>query len=516
MLHGTLTLLIRSLRDNARRREAHFVRLASVLVLLVMLIEAHVSSGGVGAPGLRLFHSLCYLSITLISLAGPGFFASAIGEEKEEGTLGLLKLADLSSASIVLGKSTSRLATALTVFAGELPFALLSITLGGLTANQVWCAFVAIAAYLILVANLALLLSVVSRRTSSAAVLVLLLLLGMLIVAPALHASRADLEADGLVAKDGRVLSVVWGVCESLNEISVLSRIDAILTTGFDGQALSVQVWSSLGGAFAGFVLSCLVFDRFTEYVGSTPGGIGDGWWRRSFWRFRRPRPGRWPLVWKDFYFLAGGRAVIVVKTVLYLGLIAAIFWKSDWMWTLFYLSFRDAAWIAATAIVMAELLVCSTRIFRSERADGTLPCLLMLPRNMVSISYAKLCGCLVGSVPTMLMFAVLTTVIPDLPFNEDQFYKALLPLCMGFLVLVHLTVLYSLTVPWGALPLALVTVIVGGAIVVPIVAAAVATIYTAGHGPGGAFGPVLYAGLILSAALQVAIGIRLGAVAAQ
>src|SRR5262245_50288767 len=160
MLRGTLTLLTRSLRDGARMPRAHGVRLASVLILLGMLIEAHVSSGGVGAPGLRLFRWISYLSIALVSLAGLGFFAGAISEEKEDGTLGLLKLADLSTLSIVLGKSTSRLAIALVVFIGMLPFALLSITLGGLTAKQVWAAYVAIAAYLILVANIALLYSV--------------------------------------------------------------------------------------------------------------------------------------------------------------------------------------------------------------------------------------------------------------------------------------------------------------------------------------------------------------------
>ncbi|MBL8848303.1 MAG: ABC transporter permease [Planctomycetaceae bacterium] len=516
MLHGTLTLLTRSLRDNARRRAAHFVRLASVLLLLVMLIEAHVASGGLGAPGLRLFQALCYLSIALISLAGPGFFASAIGEEKEEGTLGLLKLADLSSVSILLGKSTSRLMAALTVFAGILPFALLSITLGGLSAQQIWCSFVAIAAFLILVANLALLMSVVCRRTSSASALMLLLLLGSLLLAPALHVARPNLEADGLVAKDGRALSGVGGVCEFLNDVSVLNRIGTILSTGFGEGAMSAQVWASLGGAFAAFAVSCIVFDRFTEYVGATPGGGSEGWWRTLNWRFRRPRPGHWPLVWKDFHFLAGGRAVLVVKSLLYLALLVALFWKDDWIWSLFQMSLKEMAWCVAAALAVAELLICGTKIFRSERADGTLPCLMMLPRNLVSISYAKLGGCLLGSAPTLLMFTVLVTVIPDTPFDQDEFFEGVVPICMGVLVLVHLTVLYSIIVPWGALPLALVTVLVGAAVIGPIVAAAVAAIYSAGHGSGGAFGPVLYAGLILSAALQVAIAIRLSTVAAQ
>lgn len=516
MLHGTLTLLNRSLREAARKRGAHAVRLLSVLVLFGMLIESHVTSGGVGAPGLRLFRSVCYLSVALISLAGLGFFASAIAEEKEEGTLGLLKIADLSTLSIVLGKSTSRLAIALVVFIGQLPFALLSITLGGLTAKQVWAAYVAIAAYLILVANIALLYSVMCRRTATAALLLLATLMCGLFVAPHLHDSRAALELDKLVPVNSSSMDVVWGTSQFFAENSVLRRIDRILTTGFKDSAFSSQVWTSLAAAFAFFVVSCLIFDRFTEYVGATSAGLRGSRLGRWSDRRMRPRTWRWPLMWKDFYFVAGGPMLAIVKTVLYLGLIAGMFWQYDWLWAFTYMSLSEAAWYLATLIAIAEALLYAARFYHVERTEGTLPTLFMLPSSLMSISYGKLAGCLLGSLPTVLMFVALVIFVPDPGIREKTVFQQIIPGCMLLLVLVHLTVLYSLIVRWGSLPLAVGTLLLGGSCIGPIVAAAVATIYTAGQGVASAFGPVLYAGLVVSGALQIAIAIRLRAIAGQ
>src|SRR5688500_2598287 len=112
-----LALLTRALRDGARLRRAHAFRIGMMLILLGMLIQAHYLSGGIAAPGLNFFRSLAFLNVALITLAGAGYFASAITEEKEEGTIGLLIMADLSVVSILLGKSTSRLVAAALVFA---------------------------------------------------------------------------------------------------------------------------------------------------------------------------------------------------------------------------------------------------------------------------------------------------------------------------------------------------------------------------------------------------------------
>jgi len=357
---------------------------------------------------------------------------------------------------------------------------------------------------------------VICRKTATASILLLFTLLSGLIIAPLLHNSRAGLVRDKLIPTQGAVADVVWGVSRFFAENSILHRIDQILTTGFKESAFSLQVWTNLAAALACFIVACLVFNRFTEYVGSTPGGARSGLLARWTDRRVRGRVWRWPLMWKDFYFLAGGPVFLVAKTAFYLGLIAAMFWQYEWLWVIYGVSLPEAAWFAAVLIAVSEALLYATRFYHQERTEGTLPTLFVLPKSLISISYAKLAGCLLGSLPTLLMFIALAVFVPGPTIQEATVFQRLIPGCMLLLVLVHLTVLYSLIVRWGALPLALGTLLLGGTCIVPIVAAAVATIYTAGQGVWSAFGPVVYIGIVVSGALQVAIGWRLRTVAAQ
>ncbi|MCA9111104.1 MAG: hypothetical protein KDA52_14225, partial [Planctomycetaceae bacterium] len=137
MLHGAPTLLMRALREDASRPRPHLFRLAGTVLIFLFLIVAHASSRGVSSPGLRFFELISFLNLALIVLAGSSYFATAITEEKEQGTLGLLHLAGVSPLGLLMGKSTSRLISVLLVFLGQLPFALLAITLGGVTAEQI-------------------------------------------------------------------------------------------------------------------------------------------------------------------------------------------------------------------------------------------------------------------------------------------------------------------------------------------------------------------------------------------
>jgi ABC-type Na+ efflux pump permease subunit len=97
------------------------------------------------------------------------YFSSAITEEKEEMTLGLLRMTNLNPLSILLGKSTSRLCGALLLLAAQLPFTLLAVAFGGISTRQIMAAYCTLAAYILLLSNLALLFSVTARRTAAAA-----------------------------------------------------------------------------------------------------------------------------------------------------------------------------------------------------------------------------------------------------------------------------------------------------------------------------------------------------------
>ena len=87
--------------------------------------------------GWRCLQSLTWVNIWFITLVGVTYFSSAITEEKEERTLGLLRMADIGSGSILLGKWAPRVVGMLSLVAVQFPFTLLAITLGGVTQAQV-------------------------------------------------------------------------------------------------------------------------------------------------------------------------------------------------------------------------------------------------------------------------------------------------------------------------------------------------------------------------------------------
>ena len=109
MTSPLLALFIRSLREDSRQKLTYLSRSGLVLVILLFLFMTQSSMGWGNAPGLRFFSTVIFIDLCFVILAGVSYFSSAISEEKEEMTLGLLRMTNLNPLSILLGKSTSRL-----------------------------------------------------------------------------------------------------------------------------------------------------------------------------------------------------------------------------------------------------------------------------------------------------------------------------------------------------------------------------------------------------------------------
>src|SRR6187402_2140763 len=103
-----LALFIRSLREEGRQKLSYIARVGLVLVILMFLVSVQTSMGWNNAPGLEFFQIVFAIDLAFVVLAGVSYFCSAISEEKEEATLGLLRMTNLNPLSILLGKSTSR------------------------------------------------------------------------------------------------------------------------------------------------------------------------------------------------------------------------------------------------------------------------------------------------------------------------------------------------------------------------------------------------------------------------
>jgi ABC-type transport system involved in multi-copper enzyme maturation permease subunit len=460
MLHGVGTLMARSLRLEARLLRTHLFRLVFVFIIYFMMMLAQVQSLMMGAPGLYLFQMIITLNALFIALGGIGFFATAITEEKEEETIGLLMMAGISPLGILFGKSTARMCQALLLVAVQFPFTLLAITLGGVLINQVLAAYASLLVFTILLANVALLASVVCRYSGTAMGVTTLVLLAQelssLFLPPVSTWLTTQPWMQNVAGQSGLMLFDV------IAHSGLSQRLTAILQTGFADRVFGTQVIFDLVVAAVCFLLSWLLFTKFAlRSDAATP---SRGLLQRRTGMFRWFAAGRaWsnPLVWKDFHFLTGGNAFAVLKFVLY-GLALGVILGLQWSFPTGYGDPWEDGLHMHFAVLLTGLLIeaaiSASRIFMDEIRMQTMVNLLTLPRSIAYVAYSKVLGCAVGLLPGLVWVGIDVTCFLPNGFN-DAFETVTSP---GFWVSVvvlnlflHLTVLLSLFVKWGALPLA-------------------------------------------------------------
>ena len=460
-MSALLALFLRSLRLHLRARSTAFVHVALVAIILFLLFTSHATATMGGAPGLGFFRGVMMLNLAFLTLAAITYFASAITEEKEEGTLGLLQMTDLDPLAILLGKSTTRLCAALLLLVVQLPFTLLAVTLGGISAHQIFAAYLTLGAYAFFLCNLALLASVLAPRTSISAMFTggfLLLtpsLGGALLAAPKIAAlPHFQGKADAVAATVAE-----WGA--ALLEAYPFHQLAAITQTGFSGAIFGWQAGSNLAGGLLCFALAWALFDLATgERRFLVSGRIVP----RPGKRFAGHAPERaWlisAIAWKDFHFIHGGRLVLLAKFLAYALLCG---------WETFQASpapdpFGAAArgilgWVSLGLTV--ELALAGSRMLREEVRHKTLVGLAALPFAMRHIVLMKINGVRRTLWPALGALAIgAIAMIADLAAN---FSGRVLPwigmlYAFGYLwtqiwLFAHLAAYFSLRLRWGALP---------------------------------------------------------------
>lgn len=460
MYYGLMALLTRALRLDARQLRNHLFRLSFVGFIYFALLWATVESSWRGAPGLRFFTNIAYLNLLFITCAGIGYFSSAITEEKEEETIGLLQMAGLNHVGILLGKSTSRLIQVALLLIVQFPFMLLSVTLGGVTTHQIVAAYVDILAFTILLANVALVCSVVCQRGGNAAALTTILILLYSITPILAELALRDLTGNGWsqsVWWQGAILTAL----EWLKECSVYRQLYDVMQTGFSQPILTKQVISNV---FAGIFCFGLAWMLFGPSINNaTAGGVTRGPVVKSTSRVKFLSPGRcWsnPLLWKDYQFIGGGYALFVGKLLAYASIFAILIGISLFPRNWLELQLNDAVYAYFLIMLLAafvEACVYASRIFHEEIRLQTMSSLLMLPRSIPYIGYSKAIGCAMGLAPAFICLAGATVLLPNFQVShlmnllvEPWFWAAI----MVVLVFLHLVALLSLFVKWGALPL--------------------------------------------------------------
>ena len=421
---------------DARGAGSHAVRFGLAVVLYLAVTRASFTPWR-AAAGLPLFHSQLLITAFYLTINAIFGFSQAITEEKEDGTLGLLRLADVSSLSIILGKMAGRLADAGLMLALQFPFTIVAITLGGVSWAQIVAAYLALATYLWLLATLGIAASVMQPTGGGAARATAVLI--------ALYLFPPYVAITGMVRWQWLVSTYQF--------FSLPMRLTAVTESSFNESAWCAPIAFGLAGGFACLLAAWWAFDRMALVPETAHPVI-----RLPVLRSRSSSRRAWerPVVWREFVFLTGGVPWLVGRTAGHSLIMLAMIGVQDSIGHVF-------AWasIFSGLLALIDGTWSASRLFRDEIRDRTWSSLVQTPHGIARLAFEKFCGWMLGMVPSIVFPYVF--ILMTIAVHENTSFSLALELLIGSLTVgvsvfayLHLLVLMSLYYGWKATPLTL------------------------------------------------------------
>ena len=466
-MNKTLALLTRALRTESRDIKSHLFRLALAMLIVLILYLGRMYMEVASAPGRTMFWWMTVANWVVITLGGGTFFAIAISEETEQQTLGLLRMANVGPLSLLLGKWLPRMLTAIVLISIQFPFTWLTVTLGGVSWQQIWASYLMLLAHLILVGNVGLFCSVLKPTSAQACGLAFGLMIAYRVLPIFGLGVLLYLNQHGLVQQ----ATCTWygeHVVSPTNQITASGRLfGEILSTSFKGNAWTPQVIWNLAIGAGLFLLSWFIFDPVTmRHMSGGP--QKKSLLARLFTRKTRTSGAcwDWALGWKDFRQVGGGFRWILIKIALYGVLFGGILYTNNALYgSDFFEATKTAAsitaWMTFWLALPLELCFLAAKLFRPELNDQTWSTLLSLPKSLPEIAYSKIAGAMLSLIPTVVVLCVCSS--PFIGDLLDEIVKstglmlAIIYAISGVLLGLHLITFFSISIDWAAWPIAIV-----------------------------------------------------------
>lgn len=440
-LQGSSALLTRALNEDVRSSGIQFGRGLFVAAGLWVAIVAAMNRLVPGAPGLLMFQNILLADLMLVYFVAIPYFAGAITEEREQGTLGLLKLSGISPLGLLLGKSVSRLIGVCLGLILQIPFILLAVTFGGVTYHQIGAAMTGLLAFLFLLNNICLFASLCRPTTKEAtgvvrSFLILWIVLPRVLIIPALILLSLG-KFSPLFTSLGNLLQscVTW-----LVNLQFPFRLFSVTSSTFEESWLSWQVIIDLALGLLFFIVARRRFEPLTfdvEPVAERPAQ------KKSKPLIRLPAAATAlaapagisapcrnnPFFWKEFHFRCGGWRGLkwqwtkLLLTYAGLSFFLILLSMIPILWGTQFLTIQRAIWTVLPSIGgmisffsgvgFAKVFVTSfSDSFTEELRQKTYASLLLTPNDTRRITFSTLLGRLMGCLPHLFWFCAGFTLL--------------------------------------------------------------------------------------------------------
>lgn len=438
MIRPIFALFIRSIREDNRAKFTPIARAALVLVILFFLAINHRDFARRPAPGLQVFFLVMVINLFGLVLGGITAFCSAITEEKEDDTLGLLRMTNLSPVAILFGKGLSRFVGGMLLIVSQIPFSLLCVTLGGVSGEQILAGYAVLIATLFFLCNLGLLMSVVCRKTGVAVALTLFIGAVVYVGGPIAYISMYEFGR----GQPSGFWSEVFAYLLANNPLYQLGTM--IYGAAGRGMPLTVTPWVFNGIAGVScFLLAWALFGRFCSGTAETAPRRKKS--AKGAKLLRAPRPEGWAIAWKDFWFLQGGRRGLISRfigyAILVFGFICLVAFNNNYMESD---DIGEMMMSFAGIGLCVEIVLGAARIFGIERRWLTLSSLITIPMPLGSIIRQKILAALASLTPGFCFVFLGALIAPE---SLEELWRDITRREESFLAFMYV-VIHLVTIP--------------------------------------------------------------------